>query len=122
MTAVSWPEPQTRNDTDAPPRRLLRCNGVELDVDGIRARVDGALIHLPLKEFQLLQTLMESPGRVIARRELIDLVWGPGYADSTNTLDVHILRLRRKLEPAPNSVRRIRTVRRLGYVFDPRND
>jgi two-component system response regulator RegX3 len=98
--------------------RLLRASGVELDIDGLRAWVEGQLVHLPLKEFEVLRALMESAGKVLSRRDLLDRAWGSGYADNNKTLEVHIGRLRRKLEPCPESPERIRTVRGVGYIFD----
>jgi two-component system response regulator RegX3 len=98
--------------------RVLRVSGVELDIDGLQVRVDGALTHVPMKEFQVLQLLMENAGRVVTRREILDAVWGEGQPDHTKTLEVHVLRLRKRLEPNPDSPVRLRTVRGLGYVFD----
>ena len=97
--------------------RLLRVNGVVLDLDGYRAFADGAELTLARKEYALLRILMENAGRVLSRRDLLDAVWRPGYADGTKTLDVHIRRLRGKLDPG-SAAPRIRTVRGIGYVFD----
>jgi two-component system response regulator RegX3 len=116
------PPPDSPYETLSPPTvgrlRLLRASGVELDLDGLRARVDGALVHLPLKEFELLRALMENTGKVVCRRELLDKVWGTGYSDHNKTLEVHIRRLRRKLESCDDSPVRIRTIRGVGYIFD----
>ncbi|WP_329311076.1 winged helix-turn-helix domain-containing protein [Streptomyces sp. NBC_01262] len=99
--------------------RLLTVGPVELDLDGKQLRVAGAVIHLALKEFELLATLMDNAGRVMSRRELLDEVWEPGYPDHNKTLNVHIKRLRGHLEAAdPSLPQRLRTVRGLGYVFD----
>jgi len=120
--APAAPPPDSRYESLSPPTvghlRLLRASGVELDLDGLRARVDGALVHLPLKEFELLRTLMENTGKVLRRRQLLDQVWGDGYPDNNKTLEVHIRRLRRKLEPHADSPVRIRTIRSVGYIFD----
>jgi DNA-binding response OmpR family regulator len=97
--------------------RLLRIGDIELDIDGCQLRVSGTLIPLALKEFALLQALMEHAGRVLSRRELLDAVWGTGYPDANKTVDVHVLRIRRKLRRAGVG-EYIRTVRGLGYVFD----
>jgi DNA-binding response OmpR family regulator len=97
--------------------RLLRIGEVELDIDGRQLRIGGDLVHIPLKEFAVLETLMEHAGRVLSRRELLDAVWGSGYPDGNKTVDVHILRLRRKIRRAASGDY-IRTVRGLGYVFD----
>lgn len=97
--------------------RVLRVADVHLDLDGHQLRVGAHQVPLALKEFQLLATLMGNAGRVLSRRELLDAGWGPAYADHNKTLDVHVLRLRRKLNPLGGPAR-IRTVRGLGYVFD----
>jgi two-component system response regulator RegX3 len=80
--------------------------------------VRGQPVLLPLKEFELLQFLMENAGLVLSRDTLIDRVWGHDYVGDTKTLDVHIKRLRSKLEPDPSSPTRIVTIRGLGYKFD----
>lgn len=97
--------------------RLLRANGVGIDLDGHRVFADGREVSLAPKEFELLHILLQNAGRVLSRRQLLDTVWGTGYLDGNKTLEVHIRRLRRKLDPLSASPR-IRTVRRLGYVFD----
>jgi two-component system response regulator RegX3 len=97
--------------------RLLIVNGVGIDLDGHRVFVDGAEVSLSPKEFVLLHLLLENAGRAIARRQLLDAVWGPGYPDGNKTLEVHIRRLRSKLDPR-SPAPRIRTVRGTGYVFD----
>lgn len=97
--------------------RRLDVNGVVLDRDGYRAFADGAEIALARKEYDLLWVLVENAGRVLTRRSLLDVVWQPGYVDHTRTLEVHIRRLRRKLDP-DSGASRIRTVRGVGYVFD----
>ncbi|HEV3172681.1 MAG TPA: response regulator transcription factor [Actinocrinis sp.] len=98
--------------------RLLTVGPVELNLDGMAARVGGRAVHMAPKEFELLATLMENAGRLLTRRELLDAVWGEGYPDRNKTLDVHIRRLRRHLESDPDAYARMRTVRGLGYVFD----
>jgi two-component system response regulator RegX3 len=97
--------------------RLLRVNGVGIDLDGHRVFTDGTEVSLAPKEFELLHVLLENAGRALSRRFLLDAVWGTGYADGNKTLEVHIRRLRRKLDPQSASPR-IRTVRGVGYVFD----
>lgn len=97
--------------------RLLTINGVSIDLDGHRVFADGTEVSLSPKEFDLLQTLAENAGRALTRRQLLDTVWGAEYADGNKTLEVHIRRLRSKLDPRSSSSR-IRTVRGIGYVFD----
>lgn len=97
--------------------RLLTVNGIGLDLDGHRVFADGNEVVLPRKEYELLRTLLENAGRALSRRELLDSVWGSGYPDQNKTLDVHIRRLRRKIDPQARSSR-IRTVRGVGYVLD----
>jgi two-component system, OmpR family, response regulator RegX3 len=98
--------------------RLLRVGPVELNLDGMAVRVDGQTLHMAPKEFELLATLMQNAGKLLSRRELLDTVWGEGYPDHNKTLEVHILRLRRHLEPYAEAYARMRTVRGVGYVFD----
>lgn len=97
--------------------RLLRVNGVDLDLDGHRVFADGRELVLARKEYDLLRVLIENAGRVVSRRELLDTVWRPGYEDHNKTLEVHIRRLRHKLGPGTANSR-VRTVRGFGYVFD----
>ncbi|MEX0700148.1 MAG: response regulator transcription factor [Acidimicrobiia bacterium] len=96
---------------------VLRGGSIELDVDAHEVRVEGQPIPLRPKEFDLLESLMRRKGRLAARDALIDEVWGPGYFGATKTLDVHIKRLRQKLEPGGAGSRHIVTVRGLGYKF-----
>ena len=79
--------------------------------------MDGTAIELPPKEFELLALLVEHAGRVLTRDQLIDEVWGSNYVGDTKTLDVHIRRLRGRIEVAPQDPRRILTVRGIGYRF-----
>jgi two-component system response regulator RegX3 len=81
--------------------------------------VSGAGVALPLKEFELLEMLLRNAGRVLTRGQLIDRVWGADYVGDTKTLDVHVKRLRSKIEPEPSVPRHIVTVRGLGYKFEP---
>ena len=80
--------------------------------------VDGTQVSLPLKEFELLEMLLRNVGRVLTRVQLIDRVWGSDYVGDTKTLDVHIKRLRAKVEPDPAKPVHIVTVRGLGYKFE----
>jgi two-component system, OmpR family, response regulator RegX3 len=76
-------------------------------------------VQLPLKEFELLEVLLRNAGRVLTRMQLIDRVWGADYVGDTKTLDVHVKRLRAKIEVEPATPRHIVTVRGLGYKFEP---
>ena len=100
----------------------LAVGNVMLDPDEHRVTIDGADVSLPLKEFELLHLLMANAGRVLPRETLIDRVWGSDYVGDTKTLDVHIKRLRSKVEPNPTSPTRIITYRGLGYKFDRSRD
>ena len=96
---------------------VLKAGRVELDVDAHVVRVDGEEVALRPKEFELLESLMRRKNRLSARHALIDEVWGPSYFGDTKTLDVHIKRLRGKLEADPSDPTQIVTVRGLGYKF-----
>jgi two-component system response regulator RegX3 len=96
---------------------VLRGGPVELDIDAHQASVDGEAVDLRPKEFELLESLMRRRNRLAARHTLIDEVWGPSYFGDTKTLDVHIKRLRQKLEADPSRPKLIVTVRGLGYKF-----
>ena len=96
---------------------ILRGGAVELDVDAHEVRVAGQTVPVRPKEFDLLESLMRRRGRLATRETLIDEVWGPDYFGATKTLDVHIKRLRQKLEKDPARPRHIVTVRGLGYKF-----
>ena len=100
-------------------RSVLSAGPVRMDVDRHVVTVNGEPIQLPLKEFDLLELLLRNAGRVLTRGQLIDRVWGADYVGDTKTLDVHIKRLRSKIEPEPSSPRYIVTVRGLGYKFEP---
>ncbi len=96
---------------------VLRGGSIELDIDAHQARLNGEAVDLRPKEFELLESLMRRKNRLAARHTLIDEVWGPTYFGDTKTLDVHIKRLRQKLEPDPAGPTHIVTVRGLGYKF-----
>jgi len=96
----------------------LAAGPVRMDVDRHVVTVDGASVQLPLKEFELLELLLRNAGRVLTRGQLIDRVWGADYVGDTKTLDVHVKRLRSKVEPEPSAPRFIVTVRGLGYKFE----
>jgi two-component system response regulator RegX3 len=96
---------------------VLRGGPIELDIDAHLVRVDGTEVDLRPKEFELLESLMRRKNRLAARHTLIDEVWGPSYFGDTKTLDVHIKRLRQKVELESGHPRYIVTVRGLGYKF-----
>ena len=91
---------------------------VRMDVERHVVHVDGEPVAMPLKEFELLEMLLRNAGRVLTRGQLIDRVWGSDYVGDTKTLDVHIKRLRSKVEPDPSAPQHIVTVRGLGYKFE----
>ena len=91
---------------------------VRMDVERHTVSVNGEAISLPLKEFELLEMLLRNAGRVLTRGQLIDRVWGSDYVGDTKTLDVHVKRLRTKIEPDPGQPQHIVTVRGLGYKFE----
>jgi two-component system, OmpR family, response regulator RegX3 len=97
----------------------VEAGPVRMDVDRHVVSVDGAAVAMPLKEFELLELLLRNAGRVLTRGQLIDRVWGADYVGDTKTLDVHVKRLRAKVESDPASPRHIVTVRGLGYKFEP---
>ncbi|MDQ2757716.1 MAG: response regulator transcription factor [Actinomycetota bacterium] len=96
----------------------LEAGPVRMDVERHVVTVGGESTALPLKEFELLEILLRNCGRVLTRMQLIDRVWGSDYVGDTKTLDVHVKRLRAKIEPDPGHPRHIITVRGLGYKFE----
>ena len=97
---------------------VLEGGPIRLDVDRHLVTVNGVATQLPLKEFDLLEVLLRNAGRVLTRAQLIDRVWGASYVGDTKTVDVHIKRLRTKIEPDPTNPRYVTTVRGLGYKFE----
>ncbi len=110
-TGEGRPEPETTAEG-------LDIDGLSLDPERHEVHLRGQLVPLPLKEFELLELLMSNAGRVLTRETLIDRIWGPNYVGDTKTLDVHIKRLRAKVEEDPAKPARITTVRGLGYKFE----
>ena len=96
---------------------VLRGGPVEMDVARHEVRVRGEPVALPPKEFELLEAFLRRRGRLLTRDFLIEEVWGPGYVGDTRTLDVHVKRLRRKIERDPHRPEHLLTVRGLGYKF-----
>ncbi len=96
----------------------LESGQVRMDVERHVVTVAGDEVRLPLKEFELLEMFLRNAGRVLTRAQLIDRVWGSDYVGDTKTLDVHVKRLRAKLEPDPAHPRHLTTVRGLGYKYE----
>jgi two-component system, OmpR family, response regulator RegX3 len=96
----------------------VEAGPVRMDVERHVVSVDGAQTPMPLKEFDLLELLLRNAGRVLTRGQLIDRVWGADYVGDTKTLDVHVKRLRSKIEPDPANPKYLVTVRGLGYKFE----
>jgi two-component system, OmpR family, response regulator RegX3 len=106
--------------TSAKQGDVLEVGDVHLDSERHEVEVRGLPVRLPLKEFELLEILLANAGRVLPRETLIDRVWGADYVGDTKTLDVHIKRLRAKVEEDPSSPTRIVTIRGLGYKYENR--
>ena len=97
---------------------VMTVSSIRMDIDRHQVAVNGIPVSLPLKEFELLEFLMRNAGRVLTRMQLIDRVWGSDYVGDTKTLDVHIKRLRAKIETDPANPTLIQTVRGLGYKME----
>jgi len=97
---------------------VVEVGGVRLDVERHEVTVNGEPVRLALKEFELLEMLLRNAGRVMTRGQLIDRIWGADYVGDTKTLDVHVKRLRSKLEADPANPTLLLTVRGLGYKFE----
>lgn len=106
-----------RSGVLAETNELIRGGRIVMDIDAHKVTVDGSEVDLRPKEFDLLESLMRRKNRLAARHTLIDEVWGPSYFGDTKTLDVHIKRLRQKVESEPGDPTQIVTVRGLGYKF-----
>jgi two-component system response regulator RegX3 len=106
----------TNDDVDD--NASLELGRVRMDVDRHLVTIDGEVTRFPLKEFELLEYFLRNPGRVLTRGQLIDRVWGADYVGDTKTLDVHVKRLRAKIEPDPTNPATLTTVRGLGYKYD----
>jgi two-component system response regulator RegX3 len=113
--ATSSDDVRTEDDE---PDDLLVAGPVRMDVERHTVRVRGELVALPLKEFELLEMLLRNAGRVLTRGQLIDRIWGSDYVGDTKTLDVHVKRVRAKIEDDPANPTLLVTVRGLGYKLD----
>lgn len=107
-----------RGQESEPESDALEAGPVRMDVERHVVTVGAVPLKLPLKEFELLEMFLRNPGRVLTRGQLIDRVWGADYVGDTKTLDVHVKRLRAKIEPDPGEPRYLTTVRGLGYKLD----
>ena len=107
------PDNDSHGDLD-----IVSVGPIKLDTARHQATINGSLVGLPLKEFELLEFLMRNAGRVLTRSQLIDRVWGGDYFGDTKTLDVHIKRLRSKIESDPANPVLIQTIRGLGYKLE----
>lgn len=105
-------------ETDSATESVLQGGPVRMDIDRHVVTVNGEEISMPLKEFELLEILLRNVGRVMTRGQLIERVWGADYVGDTKTLDVHIKRLRLKIEPDSSAPQYVVTVRGLGYKFE----
>lgn len=105
-------------DPSAPVSGMLNAGPVQMDVERHVVTVNGSKVSLPLKEFELLELLLENVNRVLTRGQIIDRVWGSNYFGDTKTLDVHIKRIRSKIEEDPARPVHLMTVRGLGYKFE----
>ncbi len=97
---------------------VVEAHGVRMDIERHEVSVDGRTVRLALKEFELLEMLLRNAGRVMTRGQLIDRIWGADYVGDTKTLDVHVKRLRTKIEADPGRPKVLLTVRGLGYKFE----
>ena len=116
MRAVLRRAPRDAGDPES--LDVLEVGDVRLDPERHEVTVRGEKVSLPLKEFELLELFLSNPGRVLTRETLIDRVWGPHYVGDTKTLDVHVKRLRAKVEEEPSAPTRITTIRGLGYKYE----
>jgi len=105
-------------DEDVEDDTMLEAGSVRMDLERHTVTVDGRETAMPLKEFELLEVLLRNAGRVLTRGQLLDRVWGSDYFGDSKTLDVHIKRIRSKIEETPSDPRQLVTVRGLGYRFE----
>ncbi|TYC98338.1 response regulator transcription factor [Arthrobacter echini] len=108
-----------RGEAEEPAPSTIRAGRIRMDVERHTVSIDGEPVALPLKEFELLELLLRNSGIVLTRGRLIDRVWGSDYVGDTKTLDVHVKRLRGKIEPDPSNPRHLVTIRGLGYKYEP---
>lgn len=118
IRAVLRRQAEVSADEDADAETILHVGHVRLDVDRHVVTIDDVETPMPLKEFELLEFLLRNAGNVLTRTQLIDRVWGTDYFGDTKTLDVHIKRLRSRIEPNPAKPKMLVTVRGVGYRLD----
>ena len=106
---------RSRGEEQEPAEPVLEVGRVRMDVRRHEVAVDGEAVAMPPREFELLELFMRNPGRVLARGEIIDRVWGADYVGDTKTLDVHVKRIRAKIEVEPGDPKLLITVRGVGY-------
>ncbi|QOX61973.1 response regulator transcription factor [Anoxybacterium hadale] len=111
-----------RRDRFDTPKKVYTCGDLELDTDANKLLKDGYEVELTPTEYSLLKIFMENPGRALKRDELLNAVWGEDYFGDTKTLDVHIRRLREKIEENPSAPQYIKTVWGSGYRWQPESD
>jgi two-component system response regulator RegX3 len=119
MRAVMRRSPEGEGERGPMPAERLEGGDVSVDLERHEVFIRGQSVGLPLKEYELLAVLLDNAGRVLTRETLIDRVWGMDYVGDTKTLDVHIKRLRTKVEPDPANPSRIVTIRGVGYKYVP---
>jgi two-component system response regulator RegX3 len=107
-----------RIDLEVDDDSVIECGPIRMDIERHAVSVDGQDVAMPLKEFELLEFLLRNAGRVLTRGQLIDRVWGSDYYGDTKTLDVHVKRIRSKIEKVPSEPALLKTVRGLGYRFE----
>jgi len=107
-----------QSDNTESDQSVITAGPVRIDIERHQVNINDDLISLPLKEFELLEFLVRNSGRVLTRAQLIDRVWGSDYFGDTKTLDVHVKRLRAKIETDPANPVYIQTIRGLGYKFE----
>ena len=106
-----------RSHEGEPQEPLLGAGRVAMDVERHEVRVDGEIVTMPLREFELLELFLRNPDRVLTRSQIIESIWGSNYVGDTKTLDVHVKRIRAKIEAEPSAPRLLTTVRGVGYML-----
>ena len=109
-----------RNGKVAPEKdnsRVLETKGLKIDLDSRRVYIDGEEVNLTAKEFDLIYLLVSNPNKVYSREQLLELIWGPSYPGDARTVDVHVRRLREKIEAAPATPKYVHTKWGVGYYF-----